>query len=520
MTTTMKKTFHVMLTASILFLSSCGGDDSTDTTNSNPGAFTVSVNTTGSTAASISWTASTDPDGDVVTYDVLLGSTTVSEDQSSLMFDFTNLNAGTEYSGSVVARDGNGGSATSTFSFTTTTEASNQNPGAFSVTVGDVTHNSASLTWSTSVDPDGDAITYSVELESDELATGETGTTYSLTSLASGVSFSGKVIADDGNGGTAEAAFDFTSYVVDISQYTSMNGYVSHSLVDCNYSEGGSGKCYEIVFNSNPVNDDGPFCPETTFDVGGFGNYDGDTNPGFQVMKASLFESMEADGYDIISDVANGDGSFDITIETDVPGGGVPNREDLTRMGGASSAACLQPTPDDGLTLTFQIPVIPSQANSPDDIESVEYVGLALDGVPINGAPPSVVGNNGKIPSLDRCGGHHDPAGYYHWHFLAAHMDATLDANGLLDVDNEIQCSNKTQSSTALIGYARDGYPIYSGNEMDDAAPTDLDACNGHTGATEDYPDGIYHYHASTEITNVPPCIVGKQSMDAFVKPN
>lgn len=510
----MKNTILGLLMSAMLVFVSCGGDEETAVTNSNPDSFIVTVNTAGSTTASISWTASVDADGDDVTYDVRLGASTLSEGQSALLYDFTGLDAGTDYSGSVIASDGNGGTTTSNFSFTTTATASNQNPGVFSVTIGDLTHNTADISWTAAVDTDGDNITYSIELDSEEITTGEAGTSFSFSNLASGVTFSGKVIASDGNGGTSESTFDFTSYVVDISQYTSMLGYVSHTLVDCNYSEGGSGKCYEIVFSSNPINDDGPFCPETTFDVGGFGNYDGDTNPGFQVMKATLFESMEADGYDIIVDAANANGSFDISIETDVPGGGIPN------MGGGSTAACLAPTPDDALTLTFQIPVVPSEIGSPDNIENVEFVGLALDGVPINGAPPSVVGNNGKIPSLDRCGGHHDPSGYYHWHFLAAHMDATLDANGLLDTDNDIQCSNKTQSSTALIAYARDGYPIYSGNDIGDVAPSDLDGCNGHTGATADYPDGIYHYHASTDITNVPPCIVGKQSVDSFEKPN
>ena len=513
----MKNLLTLLLVSALTLFVSCGGDSDTSATNTSPAAFTVTVNTTGTTTASISWTESSDADGDVVTYDVQLGSATLSEAQSQRMYDFTGLTPDTNYSGNVIAEDGNGGSRTATFSFTTTAEASNQNPGSFTVTVGDLTHNTADISWTASTDPDGDNVTYSIELNSSEVASGQTGTSVRLENLASGVIFSGKVIASDGNGGTSEDTFEFTSYVIDISQYTSMPEYVSHSLVDCNYQENGSGKCYEIVFGSNPVNDDGPFCPETTFDVGGFGNYDGDTNPGFQVMKAALFESMEADGYDIISDVANMDGSFDINIETVVPGGG-----DAVRMGGGggSSAACLEPTPDDGLTLRFQIPVIPTLIGTPDDIESVEYIGLALDGVPINGAPPSVVGNNGKIPSLDRCGGHHDPAGYYHWHFLAAHMDATLDANGLLDRDNGIECANKTQSSTALIGYARDGYPIYSGNDQGDVTPTDLDVCNGHTHGTADYPDGIYHYHASTDITNVPPCIVGKQSVDSFQKPN
>lgn len=507
------------LAGTILLLVACDEEKTSD--NSAPGSFTVSIGDVAATTVTISWTAPTDADGDDITYDVMLGPSAVSSDQTGLTHTFTNLTAATEYSGSVIAMDGNGGESTSNFSFTTDDEDGtpneNQNPSSFTVTISSLTNNSAALGWTAATDADGDAITYAISLDSEELETSQTGTTFNLTSLASGIEFSGKVTASDGKGGTSEADFSFTSYVIDVSLYEEMAGFVSATLVDCQYSEGGSGECYQIKFSSNPVDDDGPYCPETTNDVGGFGNYDGTTNPGFQVMKAALFQAMETDGYDIISNTANGDGSFNITIETDVPGGGDLHGRVLM---GAASAACLEPTPDDGLTLTFEIPVVPTALSAVDDIESVEFVGLALDGVPINGAPPSVVSNNGKIPSLDRCGGHHDPSGYYHWHFLAAHMDATLDANGLLDKANDIQCSKKTQEATVLIGYARDGYPIYSGQDTEGVDPSDLDSCNGHISATADYPDGVYHYHASTDITNVPPCIVGKQSMNSFDKPS
>ncbi|MEM9338818.1 MAG: YHYH protein [Bacteroidota bacterium] len=501
----------------LLLLIACS-DDGNDTTtpgNTSPASFQVTVSDVTNSGASISWTEAIDADGDNVTYSVTINGSTVASALTTRTYEFSGLNANTLYSGSVTASDGNGGETQANFSFDTgqTGGGANQSPGSFTVTPSALTHNSANLTWTASIDPDGDAITYSVELGTTELVVSQTVTSYTLENLASGVAQSGKVIASDGNGGTSESSFTFTSYVIDISRYENMTGFQSATLVDCNYTEGGSGTCYSIQFSSNPVDDDGPFCPETTNDVGGFGSYDGTTNPGFQVMKASLFQSMEADGFDIISNVANPDGSFDINIETNVPAGG---RQDGILMG---SAACLQPTPDDNLTLTFEIPVIPTLIGTPDNIESVEFVGLALDGVPINGAPPSVVGNNGKIPSLDRCGGHHDPSGYYHWHFLAAHMDATLDSEGLLDVSGGISCTKKTQSATALVGYARDGYPIYSGQDVEGIDAVGLDACNGHSHATTDYLDGVYHYHASTNITNVPPCIVGKQSEKGFDKP-
>lgn len=486
----------------------------TEVGNEGPGSFTITTGTLTRTTASISWSAPTDPDGDVLTYDVKLDGTIISADQTELDYEFSNLTENTSYECEIVAKDGKGGESTAMTTFTTS--VGNQSPGSFTITISGQTHNAASLSWSASVDPDGDNVTYSIEIDGSELASGVTTTSYDLTDLTSGKSITGIVKATDGNGGESEITFEFDVYVIDISKYTSMNGFVSATLVDCSYSEGGSGKCYQIVFGSNPVDDEGPFCPETIQDVGGFGNYNGDgldngsaTNGdavGFSIMNAALFQAMENDGYDII------DGSGNI------------RSSDFSTQDNPNFGYCLEPLPDDNLTMTFEVPVTPVLLSSPDNIETVEYIGLALDGVPINGDPPTVAGagaqGEGKIPSLDRCGGHHDPAGYYHWHFVAAHMNKTLDANNLLDKANGIECTKKEQDATVLVGYARDGYPIYSGEDTQGVEITDLDACNGHTSVTTEYPNGIYHYHASTDITNVPPCILGKQSTKAFDKPS
>lgn len=511
----MRKAILLLCMGSIFLFISCGEDEPNDPQNQPPGTFSVSVADITSESANLSWTASTDPDGDDVRYSVTLGTTTLVEDISTRSFTLENLTAETAYSGTVIANDGNGAQSESTFNFNTEQEVpQNQDPGNFTVTVSNIGHNSASLEWTTSVDPDGDAITYEVRINNEQNDVMDQ-TSYELEGLASGIEISGEVVANDGNGGSSSSTFSFTTYVIDISKYESMPGFVSAEIVDCQLAEGGSGTCYRIIFNSNPVDDDGPFCPETINDVGGFGNYNGDGTDngsptdgdpvGFSVMNAALFEAMENDGYDIIGNNGN------IRIS------------DFSGMDNPNFGYCLEPLPDDNLTLTFEIPVIPESLNAPDNIETVEYIGLALDGVPMNGTPPLVAGDEaqgeGKIPSLDRCGGHHDPSGYYHWHFIAAHMDATLEAQGLLDIANGIACTKKEQDATVLVGYARDGYPIYSGQDEEGVAITDLDDCNGHVGATIEYPEGIYHYHASTDITNVPPCIQGKQSVNAFDKP-
>lgn len=274
---------------------------------------------------------------------------------------------------------------------------------------------------------------------------------------------------------------------------------ISYEKVDCTLEDGSSGECYRLVFSSNPV-ENGPYCPETINDIGGLGIYDGASNPGFQVMKADLFNAMEADGYDIVDDNGN------INIDDFNSG---PALEGL--------AYCLEAAPDNDLQITFLIPATPVFASSNNTIDTVELIGVSIDGVPINGDPPSVVNGpgmpgiaGGNIPSIDPCGGHHDPAGYYHWHFVAETMNQVLDANNVDDVS----CTLINQvSGTKLIGFAKDGFPIYAY----EVEPTDLDECGGRTAETTDFPDGVYHYVASnTDAPNVPKCLKGVAANNNF----
>lgn len=276
---------------------------------------------------------------------------------------------------------------------------------------------------------------------------------------------------------------------------------ISFDIVNCTLENGTSTTCYQIVFSSNPVAN-GPYCPATIDDIGGVGVYDGATNPGFQVMKRALWEAMEADGYDIVDDNGN------INIED--PGAG---------MGGGGSA-CLEASADDNLILTYLIPVTPEKLTTPATIATVENIGVSLDGIPITGPPPSVVNGppgmqvgGGSIPSIDPCGGHMDPAGYYHLHAAPQEMNNVFDAYGI----TEVTCTNFAQSETALVGFAKDGYPIYASKDEGGVVPSDLDGCNGHEAATADFPDGIYHYHASSiTAPNLPTCLVGASAAAAF----
>lgn len=258
--------------------------------------------------------------------------------------------------------------------------------------------------------------------------------------------------------------------------------------VDCTLDNGSSTRCYQLSF-SNYQDSSGPFCPETIDDVGGVGIYDGATNPGFQVLKRSLWESMEADGWDIVDEAGN-----------------------ININGGMGEATCLEMALSP-LTVTFLIPVEPELLSAPNVIDIVELYGVAtVDGMPLTGHPPSVTdgppmpnAQGGGIPSLDPCGGHADPAGYWHWHFTPENSQSVLDGYGI----SEVSCTDIPQKTEGLVGFAKDGFPIYSPLE-DGSVPADLDACNGKTGPTVDFPDGIYHYFALNETApNLPTCIMG-----------
>ena len=308
-----------------------------------------------------------------------------------------------------------------------------------------------------------------------------------------GISSCSKLFEDDSS---------TVDHIFNASLLNANNMLESVTLVNATLSDGTTAECYKLVFKSNPVAD-GPYCPATINDIGGVGIYDGNTTPGFQAMKAELWNAMEADGYDIVD--ANGN----ITIVD-------PAHQVMPPTGGA----CLEATPNNNLELTFLIPATPKMASANDVIDIVEHIGVSKDGIPFTGHPPSATqstggrpGGGGAIPSIDPCGGHIDPFGYYHLHFGAEEMNNVLTANNI----NEVSCTNFTQNETTFIGYAKDGYPIYSSKDQGGSLPSDLDECQGHNSATADYPDGVYHYHvSSSSAPNLPECLKGVSVNNGF----
>lgn len=289
---------------------------------------------------------------------------------------------------------------------------------------------------------------------------------------------------------------------------------LTENEVSCTLENGSETTCYELTFAANTVGDTegegtvGPYCPDsisTPRIEAGLGVYDGETNPGFQSL-VDAAQGMDADGYDIVDEDGN------------IRSGG----------GGGDFSYCLSMAFDSSLTVTYLIPVTPEFRSEAYYIPTVGSIGLGINGIPIKGDPPSVttaeagIGGtgSGNIPALDHCGGHADPAGYYHWHFIPQSINTVFDAPEYNYTNlYGISCTNtyiEYEDHAAFAGLAKDGFPIYAAYDLIDGTNTlpaevaTTDECNGHTHATEEFPDGAYHYHAlETGAPTVPVCLMG-----------
>lgn len=145
---------------------------------------------------------------------------------------------------------------------------------------------------------------------------------------------------------------------------------------------------------------------------------------------------------------------------------------------GSNPLFSINPNRISAQSITFKIPMNPS-VNAAHSATPMGCMGVSLNGVPFfnqyaaGGAPLT-----GEINSFDQYLGHPQQTGMYHYHEEPVYLTST-------------------KGSSALMGFLLDGFPVYGPNDMNGSAATGLDAYHGHTGATADYPGGIYHYHAT-----------------------
>jgi len=130
---------------------------------------------------------------------------------------------------------------------------------------------------------------------------------------------------------------------------------------------------------------------------------------------------------------------------------------------------------------TFRIPLNPS-VDAAHSATSLGPIGVALNGVAIfNQYAGPGDDLEEEINTFDHYNGHPTGTKTYHYHIEPTYLTSTL-------------------GSSVLIGFLLDGFPVYGPMEDGNLVTNDdLDAYHGHSHATADYPDGIYHYHITSE---------------------
>ncbi|CAN5598599.1 hypothetical protein BH09BAC4_BH09BAC4_04790 [soil metagenome] len=131
--------------------------------------------------------------------------------------------------------------------------------------------------------------------------------------------------------------------------------------------------------------------------------------------------------------------------------------------------------------LAFKIPMNPVEDPS-HSATPMGSTGVSLNGVAFfnqyaaMGAPLTNEANG-----FDQYGGHPQQQGQYHYHIEPTYLTTA-------------------KGKDALLGFLLDGFPVYGPTEKGKTITNNnLDKYHGHTSATVDYPNGIYHYHVTAE---------------------
>lgn len=149
----------------------------------------------------------------------------------------------------------------------------------------------------------------------------------------------------------------------------------------------------------------------------------------------------------------------------------------------------LNPNRINAYDFTYKIPLHPQEASNKSNTR-LGSIGVSINGVALFNqyAGPNLPLTN-EIDSFDQYNGHPERLGTYHYHIEPLFL---TQENG----------------KEALLGFLLDGFPVYGPEENGSKVTnSDLDVYHGHNHITEDFPDGIYHYH----ITENDPYINGNQ---------
>jgi hypothetical protein len=185
------------------------------------------------------------------------------------------------------------------------------------------------------------------------------------------------------------------------------------------------------------------------------------------------------------------DGSYLVVKSNGVPDHKSPyfgtSSSQYEAYNGTNTSFSINPNSIKTQSLTFRIPLNPKEASS-KSATALGPIGVSLNGVPFYN---QYAGPNqpltSEINSFDQYNGHPQQTGQYHYHIEPTYL-------------------TKSKGTDAFLGLLLDGFPVYGPYESGKkVSSTSLDTYHGHSHATTEFPNGIYHYH----ITDADPYING-----------
>lgn len=132
-------------------------------------------------------------------------------------------------------------------------------------------------------------------------------------------------------------------------------------------------------------------------------------------------------------------------------------------------------------TITMTVPRYPSVASNHTPT-ALGSIGIAVNSVSLYNQYAAPGDNlTDEIITFDQWEGHPQMQGNYHYHLESPWL-------------------TQQHGNEGLVGILLDGFPVYGTHENGiQITNADLDAYHGHTSSTPEFPNGIYHYHVTTE---------------------
>lgn len=295
---------------------------------------------------------------------------------------------------------------------------------------------------------------------------------------------------DDTTGGDTDTGTtvigDAESLPMDVSLFKDGAIVGDTTEAACTLSNGETSTCYTMEFVGFPSDQTelGPFCPPTTTSTADEGGiwFDGvdhyDIDGDFILNLPGLYGST----YTINTWIFY-DGLGNVNITDTAESCEAAARPDVAVEYQNHCVECEVDYITGGQpTFTRTFPTTPVPRTSVGAVNTDP--GVALNGVVFNApAPVAAILGAATIAAFDDCAGHVNPVAGYHYHgaFGCSEGEEPVDGH------------------SAPIGYAMDGYLIYTNSELDNGnEDTDLDSCRGHADATRGY-----HYHAASVEENL-----------------